>query len=84
LRANEIMHHLEQEKVTEDSTHEKLQTAPKSNYQLSMFGVHDPQLELVKALFDKLDINTITPVEALLKLNELKLLLQDKSKEAIK
>ena len=84
LRANEIMHHLEQEKVTEDTTQEKLQAAPKANYQLSMFEVHDPQIARVKELFEKLDINTITPVEALLKLNELKLMLEDKQREVAK
>ncbi|WP_242921049.1 DNA mismatch repair protein MutS [Pontibacter liquoris] len=84
LRANEIMHHLEQEKVTEQAPEQKMKTAPKSNYQLSMFELHDPQLERVKEAFDKLDINTITPVEALLKLNELKLLLDDQKKAAFR
>ncbi|WP_266203873.1 DNA mismatch repair protein MutS [Pontibacter kalidii] len=78
LRADEIMHHLEKEKVSEQAPQQKMKSAPKSNYQLSMFELHDPQLARVKELMEQLDINTITPVEALLKLNELKLLLQDK------
>ncbi|GHA68642.1 DNA mismatch repair protein MutS [Pontibacter akesuensis] len=84
LRANEIMHHLEKEKVTDEAPQQKLKHAPKSNYQLSMFELNDPQLARVKELMEQLDINTITPVEALLKLNELKLLLQDKKREAVR
>ena len=49
-----------------------------------MFELPDPQLQRVKEAFDKLDINTMTPVEALLKLNELKLLLQEKKKEKVR
>ncbi|MHA6246443.1 DNA mismatch repair protein MutS [Pontibacter sp. CAU 1760] len=84
LRADEIMHHLEKEKVSEHSPQQKMKTAPKNNYQLSMFEPQNPQLTRAKELIEQLDINTITPVEALLKLNELKLLLHDKQKEGIR
>ncbi|MFD2513003.1 DNA mismatch repair protein MutS [Pontibacter locisalis] len=84
LRADEIMHHLEKEKVSEDAPQQRMKSAPKHNYQLSMFEVNDPQMQRVKELMEQLDINTITPVEALLKLNELKLLMQDKTKEAVR
>ncbi|MCX2738336.1 DNA mismatch repair protein MutS [Pontibacter anaerobius] len=84
LRADEIMHHLEKEKVSEQAPKQKMKTAPKNNFQLSMFELHDPQLERVKELMEQLDINTITPVEALLKLNELKLLLQDKQQAGVR
>ena len=40
--------------------------------QLSMFSMDDPILEEIRDDLSKLDINTLTPVEALLKLNELK------------
>ena len=79
LRADEIMHHLEKEKVSEQAPQQKMKTAPKNNFQLSMFELNDPQLARARELMDNLDINTITPVEALLKLNELKGLLQDKT-----
>ena len=78
LRADEIMHHLEKEKVSEYSPQQKMKSAPKNNFQLSMFELNDPQLVRAKELLEQLDINTITPVEALLKLNELKLLLKEK------
>jgi len=78
LRADEIMHHLEKEKVSDNAQQQRMKTAPKNNYQLSMFELNDPQVQRAKELMAQLDINTITPVEALLKLNELKLLLEDK------
>ena len=47
--------------------------APRPSLQLSMFEPADPALERVRELLEKLDVNTLTPIEALLKLNELKL-----------
>ncbi|WMN07904.1 DNA mismatch repair protein MutS [Marivirga arenosa] len=70
LRANEIMHHLEKDKIRERSN-KKMNDVPKNNYQLNMFEA-DPAMSEVKELLDKIDINTLSPVEALLKLNELK------------
>ncbi len=40
--------------------------------QLSIFQLDDPALEAIRAQIDALDIDTLTPVEALLKLNEIK------------
>ncbi len=77
LRAGEIMHHLEQDKIREKSR-EKIREIPKANYQLSIFGGHDPKFEVLKAMLDGIDINTLSPVEALLKLNEIKLTLGKK------
>lgn len=71
LRANEIMHHLEKEKVKAE-TKNNLKEMPKNNYQLSIFEANDPNYIKVKELLSKLDINTMSPVEALLKLNEIK------------
>ncbi|MGM0579969.1 MAG: DNA mismatch repair protein MutS [Bacteroidota bacterium] len=70
LRANEIMHHLEKDKI-KDKANRKMHEVPKNNYQLNMFEA-DPVLSEIKDLLDKLDINSMSPVEALLKLNELK------------
>jgi DNA mismatch repair protein MutS len=124
LRANEIMHHLEQERAhagdantstefddllagLENAPHspepggkvvaingddpEKapqrgpraqpvaaVATAPRPSLQLSMFEPADPALERVRDLIQQLDVNTLTPIEALLKLNELKLALGGK------
>lgn len=70
LRASEIMHHLEKDKIR-NQTGKKLESVPKQAYQLSLFEA-DPKFKEVAALLEALDINTISPVEALLKLNELK------------
>lgn len=42
------------------------------NLQLSFFQLNDPVLENIKDELEKTDINTLTPVEALMKLNEIK------------
>lgn len=69
IRANEIMRHLEKDKVKEENM-KKIEEMPKNNYQLSMFEA-DPKFEKVIKLLGEVDINTISPVEALLKLNDL-------------
>lgn len=70
LRAAEIMQHLEKEKIG-DKTVDQLKHLPKNNYQMSLFEA-DPTFIEIKELLESLDINSISPVEALLKLNELK------------
>ena len=40
--------------------------------QLSFFQLDDPVLEQIKEELINIDINTLTPVEALMKLNEIK------------
>ena len=46
--------------------------------QLSFFNLDDPLLEEIKEEINGLDINTLTPIEALMKLNELKRMLSKK------
>jgi DNA mismatch repair protein MutS len=70
LRASEIMSHLEKDKSAKEKN-AKLNSVPKSNFQLQLFEM-DPKLAEAKKLLDELDINTISPIEALLKLHELK------------
>jgi DNA mismatch repair protein MutS len=40
--------------------------------QLSFFQLNDPVLEQIREELVSIDINTLTPVEALMKLNEIK------------
>ena len=47
----------------------------KDELQLSFFNLDDPLLEEIKEEIMNLDINTLTPVEALMKLNEIKRML---------
>ncbi|MCQ6458526.1 hypothetical protein NPN17_24385, partial [Vibrio parahaemolyticus] len=46
--------------------------------QMSFFNLDDPLLEEIKEEILNLDINTITPMEALMKLNEIKRMLTRK------
>lgn len=46
--------------------------------QLNIFNLDDPLLEEIREDIMNLDINTLTPIEALMKLNELKRMLQKK------
>lgn len=74
IRANEIMHHLEKEKISKKQD-KSIKEIPKANYQLSMFEA-DPRMEEVRALLSKIDVNSISPIEALLKINEMKTILK--------
>lgn len=77
-RANEILVQLENtHSKTGDkgeSVNKKIKAGSK-DYQLSFFQLNDPVLEEIKDRLNNTDINTLTPVEALLKLNEIKKLL---------
>jgi DNA mismatch repair protein MutS len=70
LRASEIMKHLEKDKEM-TAPKEHLKEMPKNNFQLSLFDM-DPKLKAVREEIEKIDINTISPIEALIKLNEIK------------
>ncbi|WP_439483380.1 DNA mismatch repair protein MutS [Cyclobacterium plantarum] len=74
LRAAEIMKYLEKDKQLQQHQ-EKMKDMPKNNYQLSLFEI-DPKFKEARDLLESLDINTISPVEALLKLNEVKKILE--------
>lgn len=70
LRAAEIMGHLEKDKELKEKK-EHFKSVPKNNFQLSLFEM-DPKFTEAKKLLDQLDINAISPIEALLKLHEIK------------
>ncbi len=72
-KANKILKKLEKSHSSEELT-DKLQ-AVQNDMQLSFFNLDDPLLEQIKEEILTLDINTLTPVEALMKLNEIKRLL---------
>ena len=68
LRANEILHFLEKEKH-KNQGEKKMKEAPKPTPQMSLFEA-DPRFKEIQEMLEKTDINTLSPVEALLKLNE--------------
>ena len=74
LRANEILHFLEKDKHKNEGK-KKLTDLPKENFQIALFEA-DPKFKEVKELLSRIDINSISPVEALLKLNEVLLTLK--------
>ncbi|ATA68266.1 DNA mismatch repair protein MutS [Capnocytophaga cynodegmi] len=73
-KANKMLKKLESSHASED-TSQKLKSAQKE-MQLSFFNMDDPLLEEIKSEILQLDINTLTPVEALMKLNELQRMIQ--------
>jgi DNA mismatch repair protein MutS len=77
-KANKILKKLEKSHSSEELT-DKLKST-QDEMQLSFFNLDDPLLEEIKEEILDLDINTLTPVEALMKLNEIKRLLTKNKK----
>ncbi len=72
LRAQKILKKLEKNHSSEALDGVKTQT---QEMQMSFFNLDDPLLEEIKEEILNIDINTLTPVEALMKLNEIKRML---------
>lgn len=70
-RANDVLKVLEASK-TEEGISNKTEKITQDNMQLSFFQLDDPILESIREEIMNTDINTLTPVEALMKLNEIK------------
>ena len=68
FRSNEILHFLEKDKHKNEE-HRKFHDVPKPSPQMSLFD-SDPRFREIQELLNRVDINTMSPVEALLKLNE--------------
>ena len=76
-RANKILLKLEKSHSSEELT-DKVKTL-KDDLQLSFFNLDDPLLIQIKDEILHTDIDTLTPVEALMKLNEIKRMLVKKT-----
>ncbi len=70
-RANEILRQLEKKHV-DDGMDQSVKTISDPKLQLSIFDVHSETFKEIRELLEKIDINRLTPVEALLKLQEIK------------
>ena len=70
-RANDVLKILEATK-TDEGISNKTEKITQDNMQLSFFQLDDPILESIREEIMNTDINTLTPVEALMKLNEIK------------
>ena len=90
-RANEILKQLEEKHVEDPSAaaqDESMQTKKQGRLQhnikklsapqmqLSIFDIHSQTFENIRDLLNAIDINRLTPVEALMKLNEIKKMIQ--------
>ena len=76
-RANKILKKLESSHGLEEKG-EVMKKSAEEELQLSFFNLDDPILEELKEEILHIDINTLTPVEALMKLNEIKRMLSRK------
>jgi DNA mismatch repair protein MutS len=70
LRQLEASHEMDGSKSKKGAA--KTKVLENSNMQLSFFQLNDPVLEQIREELVTIDINTLTPVEALMKLNEIK------------
>ncbi|MFT5600040.1 MAG: DNA mismatch repair protein MutS [Flavobacteriales bacterium] len=71
-RANGILKKLEKSHSAEELQGKAKAISDDASMQLSFFQLDDPVLSQIKDEIRSLDINTLTPVEALMKLNEIK------------
>ena len=70
-RAKEILKILENSRSQDQNT-ENIKRVTEENLQLSFFQLDDPALENIREELTQIDINTLTPIEALMKLNKIK------------
>jgi DNA mismatch repair protein MutS len=84
-RATGILHQLEQksietvfEKTGENNrkARERLRQVPAQAMQLSIFEASNPAFERLKELLENTEINAMTPIECMMRLNELKKILE--------
>ncbi|MFC6098645.1 DNA mismatch repair protein MutS [Olivibacter domesticus] len=75
-RANDILKRLEQERTGGEHIKDSMKKIQKQAYQLQMFSIDDPVLVKIRDMLNNLDVNALTPVEALMKLDEIQRLLK--------
>ena len=75
LRASEILTSLEKSRTQQNQRQSLKQMETKPVYQMNMFQTDDPMFTELKKALNQVDINSITPVEALLKLQNMKKLI---------
>ncbi|MBU3662446.1 MAG: DNA mismatch repair protein MutS [Bacteroidetes bacterium] len=72
-RSDTLLKELEKGRANMHSKDTRIKVNP---VQLSMFQLDDPIMQEVRALIENIDLNTLAPIEALLKLNEIKKMIQ--------
>ena len=76
-RANEILKRLENERTGGEHVKASLMKMQKQAVQLQMFSLDDPVLIKIRDVLNNLDVNTLTPIEALMKLDEIQKVLKN-------
>ncbi len=77
-RANQMLVKLEETHSNSDNNiTKKTEKINSDNFQLSFIQLNDPLLEQIKDEISNTEIDTLTPVEALMKLNEIKKMLKN-------
>lgn len=80
-RANEILSHLETKSIDKQdqkvNIKEAVQNIPAAPMQLSIFDQTDETATAIKSAINDMNINDMTPVQCMLKLNELKGLIEE-------
>ncbi|WP_425413796.1 DNA mismatch repair protein MutS [Pedobacter glucosidilyticus] len=76
-RANEILKRLENERTGGEHIKASIMKMQKQAVQLQMFALEDPVLIKIRDVLNNLDVNTLTPVEALMKLDEIQRVLKN-------
>ena len=75
-RANDILKKLENERTGGEHIKESIRKVQKQAVQMQMFSIDDPVLVKIRDTLNNLDVNTLTPVEALMKLDEIQRLIK--------
>lgn len=76
LRANEILNKLETDRAQLSPQKSLRKTESKAVYQMNLFATEDPRMAQLKKLMSTTDVNAVTPIEALLKLQSIKEILE--------
>jgi DNA mismatch repair protein MutS len=77
-RANKMLKQLEKTHTQEHIKEKLLSATAEEDLQLSFFKLDDPLLEDIKEEILTTNIDSLTPIEALMKLNEIKRMLTKK------
>jgi DNA mismatch repair protein MutS len=74
-RAHLILQELEKDRAA-ISGKETLKKIKQQEVQMTLFGINDPRLEEVRRKIAQLDVNALSPIDALMQLNELKKIIE--------
>lgn len=76
-RAEALLQHFEKNRLQDQEAAQNIKFSPQQSFQLNMFELKDEDTVKIRQILAGVDINRMTPVEALLKLQEIKKALLD-------